>query len=62
MEHGNIVLSAAEVAMIEAFRVLPPEIRGALHKTIEQQANHYKPGRGAAGQPRLSLVAGCGGR
>lgn len=54
-----MVLTEAERLMLEAFRLLPKEIREALDKTIQSQADYYKPGRTrCASQPQLLLVVG----
>lgn len=52
-------ITEEEREMLEAYRVLPGEIRGALRSTILSQAEYYQPKLPQSPAPvRLSLVIG----
>jgi hypothetical protein len=54
-----MVLTEAERVMVEAFRMLPGEVRAAISGTIQSQADFYNPERVRNARPsKLSLVVG----
>lgn len=63
MTESTDAISDRERAMLDAFRILPLEVRNTIERTIETQANRYAPKRGRlSSTPRLSLVVAASGR